>query len=232
MPPIASRASRIAKRLAGAARPAGGRRRRCPTARRRRSGRPRAPDHGRVAEPLSRAGTALPRNGAAGRRYRHRVERVNTDVEKRASPGILRACPRPRTQSAPDRGRRAVAPTGDDRELAILATAERLLAERPLQRDLGRRPGPRRRHLAADLLLLLRLQGRRPADPARPGGRRGRRERRGEPSSARRGPAALAGDGRSPRYYETFRAHRGADRWRGAEARATQRRGARRCGRG
>ena len=30
------------------------------------------------------------------------------------------------------RGRRAARPSGDDRELAILTTAERLLAERPL----------------------------------------------------------------------------------------------------
>ena len=33
---------------------------------------------------------------------------------------------------SPVRGRRAARPSGDDRELAILATAERLLAERPL----------------------------------------------------------------------------------------------------
>src|SRR3712207_6316204 len=33
---------------------------------------------------------------------------------------------------SPVRGRRAARPSGDDRELAILATAERLLGERPL----------------------------------------------------------------------------------------------------
>jgi AcrR family transcriptional regulator len=35
-------------------------------------------------------------------------------------------------KARPSRGRRAPRPSGDDRELAILATAERLLAERPL----------------------------------------------------------------------------------------------------
>jgi len=35
-------------------------------------------------------------------------------------------------KARPSRGRRGSRPSGDDRELAILATAERLLAERPL----------------------------------------------------------------------------------------------------
>jgi TetR/AcrR family transcriptional regulator, ethionamide resistance regulator len=38
----------------------------------------------------------------------------------------------PASESTPARGRRAVRPSGDDREQAILTTAERLLAERPL----------------------------------------------------------------------------------------------------
>jgi len=38
----------------------------------------------------------------------------------------------PATRSRPARGRRAPRPTGDERELAILSTAERLLADRPL----------------------------------------------------------------------------------------------------
>ena len=50
---------------------------------------------------------------------------------------------------------------------------------RRCRRDLRRRPGPRRGHLPADLLLLLRVQGRRPAHAARPGHRRGRRGRAG-----------------------------------------------------
>ena len=40
--------------------------------------------------------------------------------------------PAPVSDSPASRGRRPVRPSGDDRELAILATAERLLAERPL----------------------------------------------------------------------------------------------------
>ena len=40
--------------------------------------------------------------------------------------------PAPASNSPASRGRRPVRPSGDDRELAILATAERLLAERPL----------------------------------------------------------------------------------------------------
>src|SRR5882672_5923379 len=35
-------------------------------------------------------------------------------------------------KARPSRGRRGSRPSGDDRELAILATAERLLADRPL----------------------------------------------------------------------------------------------------
>src|SRR4249919_2505391 len=51
----------------------------------------------------------------------------------------------PPTQSAPNRGRRARRSTGDDREQAILATAERLLEERSLHEisvdDLARGAG-------------------------------------------------------------------------------------------
>ncbi|GFG72644.1 hypothetical protein MBOT_00090 [Mycobacterium botniense] len=38
----------------------------------------------------------------------------------------------PAVRPPPSRGRRSARPSGDDRELAILATAERLLDERPL----------------------------------------------------------------------------------------------------
>lgn len=44
---------------------------------------------------------------------------------RRSSPGLTAG-------AAPDRGRRARRPSGDDRERAILATAERLLADRPV----------------------------------------------------------------------------------------------------
>jgi AcrR family transcriptional regulator len=51
----------------------------------------------------------------------------------------------PATRAPAPRGRRSARPTGDDRELAILATAERLLAERPLSEisidDLARGAG-------------------------------------------------------------------------------------------
>jgi TetR/AcrR family transcriptional regulator, ethionamide resistance regulator len=45
--------------------------------------------------------------------------------------GSLRGMPVPASDTAP-RGRRSARPSGDDRELAILATAERLLGEKPL----------------------------------------------------------------------------------------------------
>ena len=48
------------------------------------------------------------------------------------APVICATCRRPRATPPPRRGRRPARPSGDDRELAILATAERLLAERPL----------------------------------------------------------------------------------------------------
>ena len=51
----------------------------------------------------------------------------------------------PAQRTRPSRGRRAARPSGDDRELAILATAERLLASRPLREisidDLARGAG-------------------------------------------------------------------------------------------
>ena len=53
--------------------------------------------------------------------------------------------PDPAVRTRPARGRRAPRPSGDERELAILATAERLLAQRPLSEistdDLARGAG-------------------------------------------------------------------------------------------
>jgi AcrR family transcriptional regulator len=117
------------------------------------------------------------------------------------------------------RGRRAARPSGDDRELAILATAERLLAVQPLSAvsvdDLARGAGISRPtfyfYFASKDAVLLTLLDRvvaeadaatraafdRPAPDAREGWRR-----------------AIAA------YYETFRAHRGLTlAW--AQARST-----------
>src|SRR5215203_3270136 len=52
-------------------------------------------------------------------------------VEFMGSPRYPSAVPVPGSDAF-HRGRRAARPSGDDRELAILATAERLLAEKPL----------------------------------------------------------------------------------------------------
>src|SRR6478672_2973316 len=59
----------------------------------------------------------------------------------------------------------------------------------PAGRDLGRGPGQGRRHLPPQLLLLLPLQGRGPADPRRPHGRGGGRQPRGGAGEAGRGTA-------------------------------------------
>jgi TetR/AcrR family transcriptional regulator, ethionamide resistance regulator len=61
-------------------------------------------------------------------RYQHAVESVN-DMSKLSTPCKVAAVPTARPTRAL-RGRRAVRPSGDDREQAILATAERLLEER------------------------------------------------------------------------------------------------------
>jgi AcrR family transcriptional regulator len=121
--------------------------------------------------------------------------------------------------SSPTRSRRPVRPSGDDRELAILTTAERLLAERPLSAisvdDLARGAGISRPtfyfYFASKDAVLLTLLDRvvAEADAAtqdafrfRPTGRR---------DGWRRAITA---------YYETFRAHRALTlAW--AEARST-----------
>jgi TetR/AcrR family transcriptional regulator, ethionamide resistance regulator len=56
----------------------------------------------------------------------------STGCRETGIPRILRPVPVPVSDSPSPRGRRPARPSGDDRELAILATAERLLAERPL----------------------------------------------------------------------------------------------------
>jgi TetR/AcrR family transcriptional regulator, ethionamide resistance regulator len=63
-------------------------------------------------------------------RYQRRVELVNTVSKFSTSckvTGVTTA-----TSTHTPRGRRSTRPSGDDRELAILSTAERLLEERPL----------------------------------------------------------------------------------------------------
>ena len=125
----------------------------------------------------------------------------------------------PPTQSAPNRGRRARRSTGDDREQAILATAERLLEERSLHEisvdDLARGAGISRPTFyfyfpSKDAVLLTLLD--RMVEEAR--------ERRGEalerftedpPRWLRHAITAI---------YETFRSHRAVS-LAGAEARVT-----------
>jgi TetR/AcrR family transcriptional regulator, ethionamide resistance regulator len=119
----------------------------------------------------------------------------------RYSPGV----PQPATSQT--RSRRALRPSGDDRELAILTTAERLLADRPLSAisvdDLARGAGISRPtfyfYFASKDAVLLTLLDRVVA----------------EADAATR--AAFDGRGAGPRagwrraitaYYETFRAHR------------------------
>jgi AcrR family transcriptional regulator len=117
------------------------------------------------------------------------------------------------------RGRRAARTTGDDRELAILATAERLLAERPLAAisvdDLARGAGISRPtfyfYFSSKDAVLLTLLDRvvAEADAAM-------RQVFGAPAAtAREGWARAIGA-----YYDTFRAHRALTvAW--AEARST-----------
>jgi TetR/AcrR family transcriptional regulator, ethionamide resistance regulator len=63
-------------------------------------------------------------------RYQHCVECVNTlsNFSTQCKVAVVAAVSSPRIS----RGRRSARPSGDDRELAILTTAERLLQQRPL----------------------------------------------------------------------------------------------------
>src|ERR1700761_1709297 len=61
-------------------------------------------------------------------RYQHRVDCVNT-LSKYSTPCKVTQVTTV-SSSRPSRGRRSARPSGDDRELAILTTAERLLEER------------------------------------------------------------------------------------------------------
>jgi AcrR family transcriptional regulator len=129
---------------------------------------------------------------------------------------------------ASGRGRRLPRPSGDDRELAILATAERLLAEQPLSAvsvdDLARGAGISRPtfyfYFASKDAVLLTLLDRVVAEA--------------DAALASAEAAMRAASGRThevPRdlwrqaisaYYDTFRAHRGLTlAW--AEARSTNR---------
>ena len=63
-------------------------------------------------------------------RYQHRVEFVNT-LSKYSTPCKVTRVTTVSSSRAP-RGRRSARPSGDDRELAILTTAEELLEQRPL----------------------------------------------------------------------------------------------------
>src|SRR4051795_13687560 len=117
------------------------------------------------------------------------------------------------------RGRRSVRPSGDDRELAILTTAERLLAERPLSAisvdDLARGAGISRPtfyfYFASKDAVLLTLLDRvvAEADAATK-----------DAFAGRQGGPRGGGAGAPTAYYETFRAHRALTlAW--AEARST-----------
>jgi AcrR family transcriptional regulator len=63
-------------------------------------------------------------------RYQHHVESVNTALTT-STPCKLSGVTTV-SSTGPSRGRRSARPSGDDRELAILETAERLLEQRPL----------------------------------------------------------------------------------------------------
>ena len=113
----------------------------------------------------------------------------------------------PASASPAPRGRRTVRPSGDDRELAILTTAERLLAERPLSAisvdDLARGAGISRPtfyfYFASKDAVLLTLLDRvvAEADAATHAAFTGR------PSGPREGwRRAITA------YHDTFRAHR------------------------
>jgi TetR/AcrR family transcriptional regulator, ethionamide resistance regulator len=121
--------------------------------------------------------------------------------------------------SGPARGRRSPRPSGDDREMAILTTAEQLLAERPLSAisvdDLARGAGISRPtfyfYFASKDAVLLTLLDRVVAEADA-----GTRRVFDRPAA---GPRE-AWERAITAYYETFRAHRGLTlAW--AEARST-----------
>jgi AcrR family transcriptional regulator len=134
--------------------------------------------------------------------------------------GNLRHVPVPANQpSTAARGRRPVRPSGDDRELAILETAERLLAERPLAAvsvdDLARGAGISRPtfyfYFASKDAVLLTLLDRVVAEADAATRRAFDRPAAGPREAWERAITA---------YYATFRAHRGLTlAW--AEARST-----------
>ena len=227
MPPIAPRASRIAYVLPGHSscrwqaapmpdRPA-------PTTRTSTCSVPWAHSRGSAGGDRRRVDAAargLLRNGAAPTLSTH-CRTSQHGVEKRSARVIS---PRGRPRERPDDRRRPRPSSGPPvrgrpgtghprhRRAADLRAAP--------ERHLGRRPGARRRHLPAHLLLLLRVQGRRPAHAAGP--------RRGP--GRRRQPRGVRPPGRADRasgwrraitaYYDTFRAHRALTlAW--AEARST-----------
>src|ERR1700751_3498859 len=63
-------------------------------------------------------------------RYQHSVECVNTLLKNSTSCKVAVVTTASSTRTS--RGRRSTRPSGDDRELAILSTAERLLEQRPI----------------------------------------------------------------------------------------------------
>ena len=96
-------------------------------------------------------------------RYQRRVELVNSVLKNSTPCKVLAVSTASPARAA--RGRRTTRPSGDDREPAILGTADRLLEHR-VRRHLGRRPRQGRRPVPSDVLLLLPVQGRRAADAA------------------------------------------------------------------
>src|SRR3954468_10110338 len=168
-------------------------------------------------------GTALRRDSAAPTLSTH-CRTSQHSVEKRVRAGYSARVAVPMSVSPAPRGRRSVRPSGDDRELAILTTAERLLAERPLAAisvdDLARGAGISRPtfyfYFASKDAVLLTLLDRvvAEADDATQAAFLGR------PTGAREGwRRAITA------YYETFRAHRALTlawaeaRWTNAEVR-------------
>jgi TetR/AcrR family transcriptional regulator, ethionamide resistance regulator len=65
-------------------------------------------------------------------RYQRRVEVVNVVSKLSTRSKLPVVTTSAASQTSHSRGRRSARPSGDDRELAILATAEQLLADRPL----------------------------------------------------------------------------------------------------